>query len=114
MALLLAAALISGLLGDALEAGALIVSVLFVIGISLFQVRRTDKALAALQVLSAPRASVYRNGDLQQVPSEELVVDDLVLLKEGDRVPADCLLLEESTLLIDESILTGELSLIHI
>ncbi len=108
MALLLAAALISGLLGDALEAGALIVSVLFVIGISLFQVRRTDKALAALQVLSAPRASVYRNGDLQQVPSEELVVDDLVLLKEGDRVPADCLLLEESPLLIDESILTGE------
>lgn len=108
MALLLAAALISALLGDALEAGALIVSVLFVIGISLFQVRRTDKALAALQVLSAPKASVYRSGNLQQVPSEEIVVDDLVLLKEGDRVPADCILLENSTLLIDESILTGE------
>lgn len=108
MALLLAAALISGLLGDALEAGALIFSVLFVIGISLFQVRRTDRALAALQVLSAPKASVYRNGDLQLVPSEAVVVDDLVLLKEGDRVPADCVLVEDSLLLIDESILTGE------
>jgi Ca2+-transporting ATPase len=108
MALLLLAALISALLGDALEAGALMVSVGLVIGISLFQVRRTDKALAALQLLSAPRASAYRNGHLVIIPSDEVVVGDLLLLKEGDRVPADCLLVENSILLIDESILTGE------
>lgn len=108
MALLLAAALISGLLGDAFEAGALIIGVMFVISISLFQVRRTDKALSALQVLSAPRASVYRDGELTLIPSAEVVEDDLLLLKEGDRVPADCVLLEQTRLMIDESILTGE------
>jgi Ca2+-transporting ATPase len=108
MGLLLAAALISTLLGDAIEASALLVSVTFVISISLFQVRRTDKALEALQVLSAPKAAVYRSGELLLLPSEQVVVDDLILLKEGDRVAADCVLLEKKTLLIDESILTGE------
>ena len=108
MALLVAAALISALLGDAIEASALMVSVLFVISISLFQVRRTDKALAALKVLSAPKATIYRNGQIVQLPSEEVVVDDLLLLKEGDRVPADCVLVEDSYLQLDESILTGE------
>ncbi len=108
MALLVAAALISALLGDAIEASALMVSVLFVISISLFQVRRTDKALSALKVLSAPRATIYRNGQIVQLPSDEVVVDDLLLLKEGDRVPADCVLVEESYLQLDESILTGE------
>lgn len=108
MALLVSAALISALLGDAIEASALLVSVLFVISISLFQVRRTDKALSALKVLSAPKATIYRNGQIVQLPSEEVVVDDLLLLKEGDRVPADCVLVDDSYLQLDESILTGE------
>jgi P-type Ca2+ transporter type 2C len=108
MALLLIAALLSLALGDIVEAIALLISVTFVIGIALFQVRRTDKALAALRVLSTPRAAVYRDGELRQVPSQDLVLDDLVLLKEGDRVPADCVILESSSLTIDESILTGE------
>lgn len=108
MALLLIAALLSLALGDIVEAIALLISVTFVIGIALFQVRRTDKALAALRLLSTPKASVYRSGELIQVPSQDLVLDDLILLKEGDRVPADCLILESSSLTIDESILTGE------
>lgn len=108
MALLVAAALISALLGDAIEAGALMVSVIFVISISLVQVRRTDKAVAALQVLSAPKATIYRNGEVVQLPSDEVVVDDLLILKEGDRVPADCVLVEDAYLQLDESILTGE------
>lgn len=108
MALLVAAAVISAVLGDAIEAFALTLSVLIVISISLFQVRTTDKALQMLEELSAPKATVYRNGELQLIPSEEVVVDDLLLLKEGDRVPADCVLQDTHTLLIDESIHTGE------
>lgn len=108
MALLVAAAVISAALGDAIEAFALTLSVLIVISISLFQVRTTDKALQLLEQLSAPKATVYRNGEMQQIQSEELVVDDLLLLKEGDRVPADCVLRGDTTLLIDESIHTGE------
>jgi len=102
MALLVSAALISALLGDAIEASALMVSVLFVISISLFQVRRTDKALSALKVLSAPKATIYRNGQIVQLPSEEVVVDDLLLLKEGDRVSADCVLVDDSYRQLDE------------
>ena len=79
-----------------------------VITISLFQNRRTERALQALRDLSSPRALVIRDGARRRIPGREVVPGDLLVLSEGDRVPADATLLEESNLAADESLLTGE------
>ena len=106
--LLLAAALVSFLLADPLEAAVLLMSVLVVAAISLYQQRKTESALAALRQLSAPRALVVRDGSPRRVAGREVVRDDLVLLAEGDRVPADGIVLSASHLAVDEAALTGE------
>ena len=106
--LLLAAGLISYTLGEPLEATFLLLSVLFVIAISFYQTRKTDKALDALRVLIAPRAQVMRDGVIQKISSEDVVNGDLILLTEGDRVPADAQLTQVANLSIDESTMTGE------
>lgn len=106
--LLLAAGLVSFTLGEPLEATILLLSALFVVAISFYQTRKTDRALEALKVLTAPRAVVLRDGDVQSISSEEVVVGDVVILREGDRVPADAELFEVSHLAVDESSMTGE------
>lgn len=106
--LLLAAGAITFAIGELLEATVLMVSVLFVISISLYQTRRSDRALEALRSLTVPRAHVFRDGIQTTISSEDLVVGDLVLLREGDRVPADANLIQVTNLAIDESSLTGE------
>ena len=106
--LLLAAAAISFLLADPLEASVLLASVLLVAAISLFQQRKTERALAALRELSAPRALVVRDGTSMRVPGCDVVRGDLVMLAEGDRVPADGVVVDAAHLAIDESTLTGE------
>ena len=77
-------------------------------GITFYQERKTERALEALRELASPRAQVLRNGEWQSVPGREVVVGDLVLVKEGDRVPADAVLLSADNLMSDESLLTGE------
>jgi Ca2+-transporting ATPase len=94
-------------LGDRAEAMFLLASVVFVIGITLAQERKTQRALEALRELSAPRALVIREGVEQRVPGVEVVVGDLLVLHEGDRIAADARLLE-GQLDVDESLLTGE------
>jgi len=94
-------------LGDRAEAAFLLGSVLLVIGITLAQERRTQRALDALRELSAPRALVVRDGRHQRVPATEVVRGDLLVLGEGDRVAADAVL-REGLLEVDESLLTGE------
>jgi Ca2+-transporting ATPase len=94
-------------LGDRAEAMFLLASVLFVIGITLAQQRKTQRALEALRELSAPRALVIRDGIEQRVPGVEVVIGDLLVLHEGDRVAADAHLLD-GQLDVDESLLTGE------
>lgn len=94
-------------LGDRAEAGFLLASVLVVIGITLAQERRTQRALEALRDLSAPRALVIRDARQQRVPASEVVRGDLLVLAEGDRIAADALL-REGLLEVDESLLTGE------
>jgi Ca2+-transporting ATPase len=94
-------------LGDRAEAMFLLASVFVVIGITLAQQRKTQRALEALRELSAPRALVIRDGIEQRVPGVEVVVGDLLVLREGDRVAADACLLE-GQLDVDESLLTGE------
>jgi Ca2+-transporting ATPase len=105
--MLLIAGLIYLGLGDPAEAIFLLVSVLAVIGLALTQERRTQRALEALRDLSAPRALVVRDGVEVRIPSREVVVGDLLVLHEGDRVAADAVLIE-GQVATDESLLTGE------
>jgi Ca2+-transporting ATPase len=82
--------------------------VFVVIGITFVQRRRTERSLETLRDLSSPRALVMRDGQALRVAGRELVCGDIVLLAEGDRVPADIHLVESSNLAVDESLLTGE------
>jgi Ca2+-transporting ATPase len=95
-------------LGDRNEALMLLGFVFVVMGITFFQERRTERSLDALRDLSSPRALVVREGQPHRIPGRELVRGDIVLLAEGDRVPADMRLIESSNLMVDESMLTGE------
>jgi P-type Ca2+ transporter type 2C len=95
-------------LGDVREALMLLGFVLVVIGITVYQERKTERALEALRDLSSPRAQVIREAQLKRIPGREVVRGDILLLNEGDRVPADAALLDCTNLLVDESLLTGE------
>ncbi|EAQ76415.1 MULTISPECIES: HAD-IC family P-type ATPase [unclassified Synechococcus] len=106
--LLLACALIYGVIGEWVDGGILLV---FVVGISLLdavQQQRSNRALAELARLSAPRAHVRRDGQELDLPAEQVRVGDLLRLEEGDRVAADAALSEGVGLWLDESLLTGE------
>ena len=95
-------------MGDRKEALMLLGFVFVVIGITLYQERKTERALEALRDLSSPRALVIR-GDMQKrVAGREVVRGDILVLHEGDRVPADAVLLSCVNLSVDESLLTGE------
>jgi P-type Ca2+ transporter type 2C len=96
------------LLGDAQEASILLGFVFFIIGINLYQEQKTEHSLEALRDLSSPRALVIREGERKRIAGREVVRDDLLVLSEGDRVPADALLLWSTNLTVDESLLTGE------
>ncbi len=106
--LLLAAASIYMALGDIREALALGASIVVVLSITILQERRTEHALARLRDLSSPRALVIRDGAELRVAGRDVVVGDITILREGDRVPADGVLRSATALSIDESILTGE------
>ena len=106
--LLVTCAVIYFILGDLQEALVLTASVVIVMSIELIQERKTEKALEALKNLSSPRALVIRNGEQIRIPGREVVTDDLIILAEGDRIPADAYILENDLLSVDESLLTGE------
>ena len=95
-------------LGDPEEALMLLGFVFVIIGITFYQEQKTERALEALRDLSSPRALVIRNGNQQRIAGREVVRDDIVLIAEGDRVPADATLLTATSLSVDESLLTGE------
>ena len=95
-------------LGDIREALMLLGFVFVVMGITFFQERKTERALEALRDLSSPRALVIREGRELRIAGREVVRGDLIVLAEGDRVPADCILLDAMSLSVDESLLTGE------
>ena len=96
------------LLGDVREALVLSVFVTLVIGIEIYQQQKTERALEALRDLSSPRALVIRDGQRQRIAGREVVPGDILVLAEGDRVPADAALLSATNLSVDESLLTGE------
>ena len=95
-------------LGDVEEALMLLGFVLVVMGITLYQERKTERALEALRDLTSPRAAVIREGVERRIPGREVVRDDLLIVREGDRVAADAVLLSSVNLAADESLLTGE------
>lgn len=106
--LLVACGLIYLLIGDVQEALMLLGFVFVVMGITFVQERKTERALEALRDLSSPRALVLRDGQEIRIPGREVVRGDWVVLAEGDRVPADGVLLRSLNLTVDESLLTGE------
>lgn len=106
--LLIVAAAIYLALGDLREALALLASVLVMVGIAFYQERKTERALDALRELASPRAQVLRGGEWRTIAGREVVVGDVLRVKEGDRVPADATVLSSTDLMADESLLTGE------
>ncbi len=95
-------------MGNMEEALMLMGFVLVVIGITLYQERKTERALEALRDLSSPRALVIRDGEQRRIAGREVVRGDILVLKEGDRVPADALVLSCVNFSVNESLLTGE------
>jgi P-type Ca2+ transporter type 2C len=105
---LLAATLLSGFLGEYLDAIAIILIVLMNGILGFIQERKAEKSLASLKELSAPTAQVLREGKWVSIAAKEVVTGDVVKIKSGDRVGADIRLLKTSGLQIEESALTGE------
>lgn len=107
-ALLVIAALLYMLLGDLAEGLTLSVFVLAVLVLSFYQEGRSEAAIEALRQLTQAHARVLRDGQMQEIPANEVVAGDSLLLSEGDRVAADGWLLQANNLQMDESLLTGE------
>jgi len=106
--MLIACGLLYLFLGDREEALMLMGFVAVIIGITFYQEQKTERALEALRDLSSPRALVIRDGRQQRIAGREVVRDDIILLSEGDRIPADAVLISGNTVSVDESLLTGE------
>ncbi len=106
--LLVACGFLYWMLGDRQEALILLGFVFFIMAITIAQDWKTERALSALRDLSSPRAVVVRDGIQHRVAGRDVVRGDLLILSEGDRVPADARLLTASHLSVDESLLTGE------
>ena len=106
--LLIVASVISALLGDYVEAAAIMAIVVLNAVLGIVQERRAEEALAALKKLASPDAQVMRNGHRRSVPSYELVPGDIVFLEAGNFIPADIRLLEAVNLRVEEASLTGE------
>lgn len=111
--LLFAAASLYLILGDFQEGLALCGFVVATIGLTLYQEIKTEKAIEALRDLTSPRALVIRDGMQQRIAGAMVVVGDVLVLKEGDRIPADAVLLSTNDLQVDESLLTGEAMPVH-
>ena len=106
--ILLAAVVLSAVLGHAAEAVVVTVIVLFAVVLGFVQEYRAERAIEALRELAAPTATVLRDGDEREVAAREVVPGDLVVLAAGDKVPADARLVEAVNLQVDEAALTGE------
>ncbi|MFY9153029.1 MAG: cation-translocating P-type ATPase [Prolixibacteraceae bacterium] len=96
------------ILGDVQEGLMLLGFVFVIMGIEFYQEKKTEKALDALKDLASPRALVIREGVEKRIAGRDVVTDDIIILQEGDRVPADATVLFSVNLMADESLLTGE------
>ena len=106
--LLLGCGIIYLFLGEPRDAFMLLTFVIVVISITFYQEQKTERTLEALKNLSSPRALVIRDGRQRRIPGREVVKGDVVIIREGDRIPADACLISCENLSVDESLLTGE------
>lgn len=106
--ILLGATVVSVFLGEVTDAVTIILIVLLNAILGFIQEFRTEKTLEALKSMTSPTAKCYRDGLLKEVKASELVVDDVIELEAGDRIPADCVILKCTSFCTDESVLTGE------
>lgn len=106
--LLVVTAILYCILGEPKEALIMFIFVVFIASITFVQEWKTEKTLSALKKLSSPQVNVLRDGTKKVINSSELVPGDIIFLAEGERIPADCEILEASNFTVDESILTGE------
>lgn len=106
--ILIAAAIISAIMGEISDAIIIAIVILINAFIGLIQESKAEKALDALKQLSTPKAIVKRDGELKEIPSEEVVIGDLVIIDAGRYIPADLRLIESANLKIEESAFTGE------
>ncbi|WP_066673953.1 calcium-translocating P-type ATPase, SERCA-type [Clostridium septicum] len=105
---LIAATIISGIMGDKADAITILIIVVVNAILGFVQEYRTEKSLEALKDLAAPTCKVLRDGALKVINSIEVTIGDLIILEAGDRVPADGTFIEASLIMVDESLLTGE------
>ncbi|WP_050614719.1 cation-translocating P-type ATPase [Bacillus testis] len=106
--ILLAATLISGLLGEYIDAIAIIAIVFINAALGFFQERKAEKSLDALKRMSAPQTAVLRGGKWLRIPAKQLTIGDIVKFSSGDRIGADVRIIEAVSLEVEESALTGE------
>ena len=106
--MLVVAATVSFAIGEVVDGSAILAIVVLNAVVGAVQERRAERALEALRGMLAPRATAVRDGRTTRLDAADLVPGDVVVLAEGDRVPADLRLIEEVELRVDESVLTGE------
>jgi len=106
--ILLVSTAISAFMGEITEAVTIIAIVVVNAVLGFIQEYKTERTMEALKGLAAPTAKVVREGESVEIPAEEIVPGDLIVLEAGDRVPADAMLVEAKNLQVDESLLTGE------
>ena len=106
--ILIASAIISGVLGDMESALVILIVITINAILGTVQTIKAEQSLQSLKTLAGPEAKVLRDGTVVQLPARELVIGDIILLEAGDMIPADGRLIENASLKLDESALTGE------
>jgi len=106
--ILLAASVVSGIVGETLDAGIIVTIVLVSVGLDFFQIFHSEQAASKLQSLVTLTASVWRDAQLTDIPMRDVVPGDVLELRAGDLVPADATLTTAVTLSVDQAALTGE------
>ena len=106
--ILIASAIISGMLGDEESAAVILIVITINAILGTVQTIKAEQSLQSLKKLAGPQAKVLRDGSTIQLPARELVVGDVILVEAGDMIPADARLIENASLKVDESALTGE------
>lgn len=106
--LLLAAIIITVLLGEIVDTVMILIFIIINTGLGFFQEFRSEKTVQLLNKFALPHASVLRSGKILELSADQLVPGDVIFLKTGDKIPADARILEQNNLVIDETILTGE------